>query len=214
MVVQESAWWVSSEWHGLRYSSAMNTVTELPTPEVSLSEFTLNTLIAEIAEQSGDPKQAAIQRHIHAVNVLGLTLDGEGRGEALQGRSAIAWTVKNRQLKYPRDKDKSIPEICLRRLQYSCWWEVGGKQNYDRTLLMAQSIYGVPKASVSNFAAARLSESLYLAAGVIGGQIEDPTSGATHYCTRQVYASGAVAWARGDKLIATFGSHMFFRGIA
>jgi N-acetylmuramoyl-L-alanine amidase len=166
----------------------------------------------------GDAANAPLLRHGHDVRVLGLTLDGEGRGESATGRIAIAWTVRNRREQYPRDRDKSYVDICLRRLQYSCWWPQGDEgnpnSNYARTMRMAEWTYHPSQAARPTLLQLnRLRESTYLAAGVIGGQLLDPTYGSTHYCTIGAYTKG-VAWATPGSLRATIGGHMFFGGVA
>jgi len=175
--------------------------------------FTVTQLIERLAVRDPDSHQAQIASHIDAVNVLGLTLDAEGRSEPLQGRAAIAWTVRNRREKYQPDLDKSYPEVCLRRLQYSCWWEVGGTPNFERTMLMAESIYGDPKAIISNWAKAGLKESMFVAQGVIQGVILDPVKGATHYLTRQLFDTRPPSWAVHDKVVAEIGNHVFLAGV-
>lgn len=49
--------------------------------------------------------------------ILAGTLFEEGQGETLKGRKAIASVIYNRAIK----RKKSLTDICLQRLQFSCW---------------------------------------------------------------------------------------------
>lgn len=178
-------------------------------------KFSLNDLISILATPQASPHAQQMWDWNNAVSVLALTLDGEGRSQSITGRAAIAWTVKNRQkgLGPAADKDKAIPEICLRRLQYSTWFRAGGEENYDRTLRMAAAQYVGSTVPVPPALWKRYQESRYIAAGVLLGDIMDPTLGATHYLTVHLYKTLPPAWvktATGAKVIE---DHIFLAGV-
>jgi N-acetylmuramoyl-L-alanine amidase len=178
--------------------------------------FTLNDLVSII----GAPQPNASMQQLHDalcdLRVLAGTLDGEGRGETIHARAAIAWTVRNRREKYKADKNKPYAQVCLRRLQYSCWWPIGGEENAARTLRIMDAEFVSNPGIIPLAIWKRYIESKHIAQGVIAGAILDPTNGATHYLTRTLYNSaGCPAWAKDPgKISATIESHIFFRDIA
>jgi len=99
--------------------------------------FTLDDLRRVLALRPSPSPSSAALRHDDDVRILALTLDGEGRNQSLEGRAAIAWTVRNRRERYGPDIGRSYADVCLRRLQYSCWWTLGGADNANRLLDLA-----------------------------------------------------------------------------
>lgn len=166
------------------------------------------SLIARAKSTPGDKLTFDID-----VKVLAITLDAEGRNESILGRAAIAWTVKNRRagLGPLADRDKTYAEICLRRLQYSCWWRVGGEQNYLRTLNLAEQVFGLD--DEIRTLPSQLRESAWIAQGVIQGVIKDPVQGATHYLTTALYRTQPPTWATADKEVRAIEHHTFMKGI-
>jgi hypothetical protein len=154
-------------------------------------------------------KGSEMFKHANDIDILAITLMGEGRGESLDGRAAIAYTAKNRAA----TKGQSVADRCLQRLQYSCWWNAGGAYNYRFTLDLAERIFktreGVDEAHRKSYI-----ECKYIAAGVISGQIRDKTKGATHYCTTELMHSMPPRWAVNEMPTATIGAHVFFANIA
>lgn len=190
--------------------------TPAPVPAVSAPE---PLTVAEILALIATPQQPAVQGRFdysHDIAILALTMDGEGRGESILGRVAIAWTVKNRVIRDRADLDPTIRQACLRRAQYSCWWAFGGKENAERTLMMADAALrtsGLAHSGISTSEWAKFNESQYLAVGVIRGVLQDPTKGATHYITKALYATNPPTWARTAHISADIGNHFFFSGV-
>ncbi|MDY6408142.1 MAG: cell wall hydrolase [Pseudomonadota bacterium] len=52
--------------------------------------------------------------------ILAKTLYGEARGEGISGLEAVANVILNR-VKHPCWWGKSIQEVCLKPMQFSCW---------------------------------------------------------------------------------------------
>jgi N-acetylmuramoyl-L-alanine amidase len=175
-------------------------------------EFTVDTLRALIDEAQPEPLRN-LWRHFVDVSALGVTLDGEGRGESIAGRAAIAWTVVNRFKTNPERYGATIANVCLKRLQYSCWWEVGGQANYERTMRVAEAVFRRKSETLPAPTRDRLQESNYIAAGVIRGAILDPTHGATHYCTETLYQRFPPKWAVNLTPCARHGNHVFFKDV-
>lgn len=147
----------------------------------------------------------AIARYTNDVETLALTLWGEGRGEDLTGRVAIAWTAMNRV----GAKGGTVQDRCLQRLQYSTWWPEGGVDNFRATMDLAQrAIAGTADDPIYR-------ECKYLASGVLGRWFRDPTKGATHYVTKALfYSSVRPTWIPRDAEGVAIGRHVFLGGIA
>jgi hypothetical protein len=179
--------------------------------QVAKPPFTLDELHILLKARTVDSavRGSEMFRHANDVDILALTLMGEGRGETVDSRIAIAWTAKNRSF----TKGQSIADRCLQKLQYSCWWKAGGEYNYRRVLDMAECVFktrmGLPEADRAIYV-----ECKYIAAGVISGQLRDKTKGATHYCTTGLMRVMPPRWAVNEVPTATIGAHVFFANIA
>lgn len=145
---------------------------------------------------------------------LAITLDGEGRGEPVEGRIAIGSVIRNR-VAHPRRYGRTYRAVCLARGQFSCWFKFGGAANYARTIQLARAFVEGGRPALSSAEQERFEESLFVAEGLIGGQLCDRVRGATHY-----YAPSAMVprgrvpdWAAGLAPVATLGRHLFFAGV-
>lgn len=76
-------------------------------------------------------------RLAHPWIALGVTLFGEARGQRVRSRVAIGQVVLER-LRRPKRFGVDVPGVCLKRLQFSCWWPEGGVSNYNSTMLAAK----------------------------------------------------------------------------
>lgn len=141
-------------------------------------------------------------------DVLARTIYGEARGENTIGREAVAWVIRNR-LESPatwwrrgvyRSDAGPIPDdtyraVCLRLFQFSCWNKTD--PNYDL-------LHDVPDTHPI------LRDCREVARNVMGGEVIDPTGGACHYVTQQLWArQGKPAWLAKMKPIKTIGNHVF-----
>jgi hypothetical protein len=100
----------------------------------------------------------------------------------------------------------------LAPLQFSCWWAVGGVGNKVATwnlgrLALAQA------AGTGQVTDALLRECVYLARGVLGGEIRDIVRGATHYLTYELYHRKPPDWAQQARVVAEIGAHVCLVGI-
>lgn len=165
-------------------------------------------LVSRLAPFKDDAHKTAMQLAEDNARILALTMVGEGRGETLDGRVAIAWTVRNRVMQ----KGQTFASRCLQKSQYSCWWPFGGKDNYDSLMFFTQHIFegGDPSPHRWNPV---YQESLVLAGGVIDGRLRDRTRGSTHYLTIDLLHSKPPAWVAGHEPAILLGSHAFFAGI-
>lgn len=179
--------------------------------------FTVTRLVELIRTPQGNEHLQALHNYNSDVRILAGTLDGEGRGENIHGRLAIGHVVKNRRELFPRDKGKSYWEVCLRKSQFECWWpgsSKGSQQNAARCLLMQEWQWGQSDL-VHAIHKRMFNETKWLADGIIQGKTVDPTQGATHYLTKQLFnSSQCPSWAEADKICAIIGNHYFLRGVA
>lgn len=139
--------------------------------------------------------------------ILALTLIGEARGESLDGRVAVAYTVRNRAV----EKKRRVADVCLQKWQYSCWVPQGGVDNHDYVMGIAEKLFKT-KDALADDEQWHYSEALLLARGVLAGALRDRTGGATHYITLKLYKTNPPAWV--DRApSAVIGNHAFFAGI-
>jgi hypothetical protein len=132
---------------------------------------------------------------------LALTAWAEGRGDWREGHSsveeriAIMVTVRNRRLEWRRWRaaDNTYRAICLAPNQYSCWLP-GPGANHQALMALAADV--VARRTITDDI---FLETLYLARGVIGGQILDRTGGAvSYYAPKAMVPAGRVpGWAAG-----------------
>lgn len=127
--------------------------------------------------------------------VVAATVLGEAEGENLTGKRAVAYVVLNRAAdsRWP----DSPREVCLQRLQFSCW------------------NVGSPRIPVMLAPQGRVSEQVWsdcfrAAIEAMFGIEPDPTGGANHYLAPRSLKS-LPAWATTDKLVAKLGAHQFYR---
>lgn len=124
------------------------------------------------------------------IDTLARTLFGEARGETMQGKIAVAWTVLNR-VAAKSWYGKTIKDVCLKPWQYSAW----NSNDPNRKVLLA--------ATLDDLA---FQHCMYAALAAGLGQVRDPTGGSTHYHTHSV----SPKWAAGKSPWCSIGSHRFY----
>lgn len=127
---------------------------------------------------------------------LARTLYGEARGEPREGIEAVANVILNRVLsdRYPN----TIAKVCLQRLQFSCW----NDNDPNRKIISKLRPGDNPVFDMILTIATR---------AVLGG-LPALVIGALHYHAKRVKPN----WVKnspGATLVATIGSHLFWRGI-
>ena len=128
--------------------------------------------------------------------ILALTIYGEARGESTEGKIAVGSVILERARRggwY----GKTIPEVCLKKWQFSCFNE--NDPNYRKLLHIAENW---DEEIISNMA---LNDCWGIALGLISGNI-DPNVTATHY---KVTTCDAY-WAKEMTKVASIGHHEFF----
>ena len=154
------------------------------------------------------------------VQALAITMDAEGRGDwregnsSLEERVAVGVIIRNRARDHRTRWPDTIRGVCLQRAQFSCWQQSGGLANYRRTMALARFfVEQGPFPMMHQFELDLFMETLWIADGVIGGQVLDRTGGANHY-----YAPAAMrpvgrvpVWAEGRTPSAKIGSQIFYK---
>ena len=152
-----------------------------------------------------------------------LTLIGEARGEKALGKRGVLWCIKNRRRiarefvakkgrTHPLFGDGSLASCVLKKYQFSCWLP------HDPNLRLLSET--VEKAG-ENLGAAW---SVYYALAVKVEEetaLQDPTFGATHYCTLELWnKDDPKAWfgnaeieSGRTKETVTLGNHVFAKAV-
>lgn len=134
------------------------------------------------------------------VEVVAATLWGEGRGEGVLGRIAIAWVIRNRM----RRRKQTAHDVCLARLQFSCWWKAGGVANHASLLVLLKHL--------DAYADPVWRECLWVAKGVLDGPCLDVVKGADHYvATTLLNTTARPDWVLSMTCVGRVGGHTFYR---
>ncbi len=137
---------------------------------------------------------------------MSATLLGECANEPLDGQVAVACVIRNRVLARSWF-GRTYAEVCLKKAQFSCWWEANG--NTDRVYTLADALV---RRQPAPELAPIVNELNWIVTGVQMGAIRDRTGGANHYLTTALYDSkDAPTWARDVTPVAVIGRHSFFK---
>lgn len=136
--------------------------------------------------------------------IVALTLYGEARGEPIEGLVAVGCVIRNRQQDAKGRYGKTYRDVCLKRLQFSCWNPDEHDANFQTVLKAATGLMATPVVSD-----AALEQCSWLALGITRGAVLDNTKGANHYHTGTLQPRPA--WAQGFVPLAQRGHHVFYR---
>ena len=146
--------------------------------------------------------------HVQEV-ALTCTLYGEARGEPQRGLVAVVNVIQNRvdtDLGHDQKPDwwgESVPGVCLKPGQFSCWWEPGG--NRDAVYSLAEQLLLTPLVTLHP----RIERCRWVAKFALDRVFTDLTFGANHYCTTAI--APQTAWARGRTPTIIIGAHSFYK---
>ena len=120
--------------------------------------------------------------------ILFLTIVGEARSESVEGQIAVANVIVNRS-KY---RKLSIKDVCLQRLQFSCWNE----DDPNRQVLIEEA----KKMLIGEYSEESYKQIQWIVDGVVGDKINDNTRGRDHYMTTSLFNSNERPnWAKTPK---------------
>ncbi|GHT90121.1 hypothetical protein FACS1894113_5640 [Alphaproteobacteria bacterium] len=126
--------------------------------------------------------------------IMAKTMFGEARGEyrkyGINSIIAIGSVIMNRVAK----SGKSIEDICLKPLQFSCWNESDPNRSIIDNISENDEVYTI---------------CLDAAEGVISQKIEDVTNGADHYYSTKL--KPPPTWSYYGNVTAFIGNHVFLK---
>lgn len=134
-------------------------------------------------------------RKLSDADLLARCIWGEGRGEKVEGKIAIAHVVLNR-VRAKSWYGRSISDVILKPLQFSCF--NANDSNLPQILKLSPDC-------------AELAFCKAIAELVIRGHLkDDPTGGATHY-----HAAGCKpSWASKLEFLCRIGNHLFYKEVS
>lgn len=137
------------------------------------------------------------------LEVLGLTLIGEVRGEHIEGQVAVGCDIRNRLHGNPT-KYKNYSDVCLEPEQYSCWNL--NDINYKFLLQLAEELLNSQAISDPY-----LRQCLWVAQGISDWSIVDNTRNSLHYMTTSLFNSDKrPSWAKNATGIIVIDNQTFF----
>ena len=129
--------------------------------------------------------------------ILARTLYGEARGESEKGRKAVAAVVINRAT-IGGWFGKTVEQVCLKRLQFSCW----NANDPNRAIIKGK----LPGKGDQIF-----DQCFDIAGRAVLGQLPDETAGATHFHADTMRRFPP--WAKKANRTAHIGHHIFYRDV-
>jgi spore germination cell wall hydrolase CwlJ-like protein len=129
---------------------------------------------------------------LDGLSLLQCLIFGEAEGEPVEGKIAVANVVRNRVLSPVTWWGETWKTVCLSPYQFSCFGE------RDDAIEEAYSDWHANKI---------MRECRWVAAGIINGDIQDNTFGATNY--HAIYVEPE--WAKSLKLTARICRHLFYK---
>ena len=122
--------------------------------------------------------------------IVAQTILAEARGDGRAGMYAVAACIKVRAQK----RNLSFKQVCLQPYQFSCWNKNDpNRKKMDLLLTLPQAEY-----------AWQLARNMDKVNTEVINQ-------ADHYMTIKLWKTGKVKWARGQKPVAFWGGHAFFK---
>ena len=132
----------------------------------------------------------SFQSHGSEHKIVAQTILAEARGDGRGGMYAVAACIKVRAQK----RNLSFKQVCLQPYQFSCWNKSDpNRSKMDRLLTLPQAGYA-----------------MHLARNMDKVNTE-AINQATHYMTIKLWKTGKVKWAQGQKPVAFWGNHAFFK---
>ena len=129
------------------------------------------------------------------VDVMARTIWGEARSEPIEGRTAVAWVIRNRAASgfagMLSGKDGAVAHVCQAAYQFSCWLE--SDPNRAKIDALVRDDY---------------ADDYDLAQDVLEGIVPDPTGGAVNYYSPSI---AAPYWTSSMKFVGRFGSQLFYK---
>lgn len=152
--------------------------------------------------------QPELQKAIDALTdaqIVALVLYGEARSEPVQGIVAVGSVIRNRVRK-PAWWGRDFKGVCLADHQFSCLNPIGGAGNYKKVVAFAEKLAN--KTQIIN---AQERQCVWIALGIVGDYVIDPTKASTHYHTRNLVPRPA--WTKGEAPAVQISNHVFYNSV-
>jgi N-acetylmuramoyl-L-alanine amidase len=146
------------------------------------------------------------------LQAVALTIFGESASEPIEGKVAVGCVIRNR-VNHPKRYGSTYSAVCHARAQFSCWFRFGGAENYTRLMAMAKATVTGKPLPLEAWGLDVYQECVFVAEGIIGGQLRDRVGKSTHYMTRALWTKSPPEWVKGLSPSASVGSHDFFSGV-
>lgn len=147
-----------------------------------------------------------IIENLSPVEILTLTIIGEARGEPIEGMVGVANVIRNR-LRHEPGRYKSYADVCLARLQFSCWNE----DDPNRAVLLE---LGQVMLAGQQLTQPSYRQCYWVAKGINESFLVDNTKLALNYITNGLFFSDKrPRWARAVTDYKIIGSHVFFTAV-
>ncbi len=141
--------------------------------------------------------------NLSAVEILGLTIIGEARGESIAGQVAVGSVIRNRLIDKP-GRYHSYHDVCLESKQFSCWNE----SDPNRVILVELAEKLITGIQITDM---YMKQCMFVAKGIENWSIMDNTNGALNYMTTKLYDSPSRPdWAEDSYNHHTIGNQIFF----
>lgn len=138
--------------------------------------------------------------------IVSIVLYGEARSEPVQGIVGVGSVIRNRVRK-PSWWGEGFKGVCLQPWQFSCLHPKGGEGNYRRVVAFATRLIGGKQIT-----AAIERQCVWVAHGIVGDFVMDPTKASTHYHAATM--EPRPAWAQGHAPAVQISKHVFYNSVA
>jgi spore germination cell wall hydrolase CwlJ-like protein len=143
------------------------------------------------------------------LEVMGLTVWSEARGESPAAMQGVAWTIVNRLRDASNRWPKSPAAVCRQRGQYSWWHDQHlGAISRDTPTAAAAASGGFSGGAAPAPSARELDTAKGISRQSLTGQLADNVGGAQHVFAVDMPLP---AWAQGFTLTTTIGHFRFYR---
>jgi N-acetylmuramoyl-L-alanine amidase len=138
------------------------------------------------------------------IEIIGLTIIGEARGEPIEGQVAVGSVIRNRYLSNAK-KYKHYTDVCLEPMQFSCW----NKNDQNRPCLeeLANKIF----LNLDHRFDPYLQQCMYVAQGIQEMVLLDNTQGCRFYMEKKLFNDKRPSWATNAKNVKIINNHVFFK---
>jgi spore germination cell wall hydrolase CwlJ-like protein len=146
------------------------------------------------------PRDSLIKAALSHEQTVAMTIWAESRAEPVEGQIAVGNVIRNRVLR-PKRFSNTFKDVCLARLQFSCWVPAGGEKNYQMLLARCERALSDPIHWPR--------QALWIAQGIVSNDLADNVAGADHYYAK--WMEKPPSWAARMTFVTEIYTHRFYR---